>query len=101
MRSLVVPAAPCYRLVRTFYQILAEGHPVPEIELSAGVVEYQDTGGDGPVLVFLHGLLMDGTGGGKGAADLRAAYRRVRPTLPPGGPRPPRERYPHRSQRAT
>ncbi len=33
---------------------------MPEIELSAGVVEYQDTGGEGPVLVFLHGLLMDG-----------------------------------------
>ena len=30
-----------------------------EIELSAGTVEYEDTGGDGPVIVFLHGLMMD------------------------------------------
>ena len=30
-----------------------------EIELSAGTIEYQDTGGDGPVLVLLHGLMMD------------------------------------------
>jgi pimeloyl-ACP methyl ester carboxylesterase len=30
-----------------------------EIELSAGTVEYRDTGGDGPVLVLLHGLMMD------------------------------------------
>jgi pimeloyl-ACP methyl ester carboxylesterase len=30
-----------------------------QIELSAGTIEYQDTGGDGPVLVLLHGLMMD------------------------------------------
>ena len=30
-----------------------------EIELSAGTIEYADTGGDGPVLVLLHGLMMD------------------------------------------
>ena len=30
-----------------------------EIELSAGTIEYVDTGGDGPVLVLLHGLMMD------------------------------------------
>jgi len=28
---------------------------VPEIELSAGTIEYRDSGGSGPVLVFLHG----------------------------------------------
>src|SRR6266581_6490428 len=27
-----------------------------EIELSAGTIDYQDTGGDGPVLVLLHGI---------------------------------------------
>ena len=32
-----------------------------EIELSAGTIEYEDTGGDGPVIVLLHGLLMDGS----------------------------------------
>jgi hypothetical protein len=30
-----------------------------EIELSAGTIEYTDTGGAGPVIVLLHGLLMD------------------------------------------
>ena len=28
-------------------------------EASAGPLEYVDTGGDGPVVVLLHGLLMD------------------------------------------
>src|SRR6266853_754986 len=62
---------------------------MPEIELSAGVVEYQDTGGHGPVLVFLHGLLMDGTVWRKVVASLRADYRCVLPTLPLGGHRRP------------
>jgi pimeloyl-ACP methyl ester carboxylesterase len=30
-----------------------------EIELSAGTIEYEDTGGDGPTIVLLHGFLMD------------------------------------------
>jgi pimeloyl-ACP methyl ester carboxylesterase len=29
------------------------------VELSCGVIDYTDTGGDGPVLVLLHGLMMD------------------------------------------
>ena len=33
---------------------------MPEVELSAGTVEYEDTGGSGPVLVLVHGLAMDG-----------------------------------------
>ncbi len=32
-----------------------KGAGVIEIELSAGTIEYQDTGGDGPVLVLLQG----------------------------------------------
>jgi hypothetical protein len=32
-----------------------------EIELSAGIIEYEDTGGSGPVVVLLHGLVMDGS----------------------------------------
>jgi hypothetical protein len=35
------------------------GAAMTTIELSAGPVEYTDTGGDGPVLVFVHGLMMD------------------------------------------
>ncbi len=34
----------------------------PLVELGAGPVEYEDTGGSGPVLVLLHGLVMDGRG---------------------------------------
>ena len=30
-----------------------------EIDLSAGPIDYEDTGGDGPVVVLLHGLAMD------------------------------------------
>lgn len=30
-----------------------------KIELSAGTIEYEDSGGEGPVIVLLHGLLMD------------------------------------------
>ena len=29
---------------------------MPEIELSAGTIEYEDTGGSGPIVVLLHGL---------------------------------------------
>ena len=31
------------------------------IELSAGIIEYEDTGGGGPVVVLLHGFAMDGS----------------------------------------
>jgi len=62
---------------------------MPEIELSAGPVEYQDTGGAGPVLVFLHGLTMDGSLWRNVVADLRRDYRCVLPTLPLGGHRQP------------
>lgn len=58
-----------------------------EIELSAGTVEYEDTGGDGPVLVMLHGLMMDASLWDETIADLRAEHRCVAPTLPLGAHR--------------
>ncbi len=58
-----------------------------EIELSAGTIEYEDTGGDGPVLVMLHGLMMDASLWDGPIADLRAGYRCVAPTLPLGAHR--------------
>jgi len=58
---------------------------MPEIELAAGTIEYQDTGGDGPVLVFLHGLTMDGSLWRKVVPGLVPDYRCVLPTLPLGG----------------
>ena len=62
---------------------------MPEIELSAGVIEYQDTGGSGPVVVLVHGLLMDSSQWRHVVADLRSDYRCVLPTLPLGGHRRP------------
>ena len=32
-----------------------------KIRLSAGTIEYEDTGGNGPVLVLLHGLAQNGS----------------------------------------
>jgi pimeloyl-ACP methyl ester carboxylesterase len=62
---------------------------MPEIELSAGTIEYDDTGGDGPILVLLHGVLMDGTVWRKVVPGLRGDYRCVVPTLPLGAHRHP------------
>ncbi|GAA3480210.1 alpha/beta hydrolase [Streptomyces yanii] len=65
--------------------------PVSEVQLSAGPVEYQDSGGDGPVVVLLHGVAMDGSLWRHVVADLRPDYRCVVPTLPLGGHRRPME----------
>jgi pimeloyl-ACP methyl ester carboxylesterase len=60
---------------------------VNQIELSAGTIEYSDTGGDGPVLVLLHGLMMDASLWDGPIADLSADHRCVAPTLPLGAHR--------------
>ena len=62
---------------------------MPEVELPAGTIEYEDTGGDGPVVVLLHGLMMDGSLWRHVVRDLGAGYRCVLPTLPLGGHRMP------------
>ena len=62
---------------------------MPEAELSAGTIEYEDTGGSGPVVVLLHGLLMDGSQWRHVVADLRSDYRCILPTLPLGAHRRP------------
>lgn len=62
---------------------------VQEIELSAGTIEYEDSGGDGPVVVLLHGLLMDASLWDAVIADLSADHRCVSPTLPLGAHRRP------------
>jgi pimeloyl-ACP methyl ester carboxylesterase len=54
------------------------------IQLQAGGIEYEDTGGDGPVLVLVHGLLMDGRQWRKVVTELRAEFRCVLPVLPMG-----------------
>jgi len=60
---------------------------VTQIELSSGQVEYIDTGGSGPVLVLLHGLMMDASLWDDVIADLSADHRCVAPTLPLGAHR--------------
>jgi pimeloyl-ACP methyl ester carboxylesterase len=62
---------------------------MPEIELTAGTIDYEDTGGDGPVLVLLGGLIMDGSVWDPLVEDLRVDYRCVVPTLPLGAHRKP------------
>lgn len=54
------------------------------IELSAGTIDYQDTGGGGPVIVLLHGLMMDASLWDGVTAELSAGHRCVAPTLPFG-----------------
>ena len=61
---------------------------MPRIELSAGDIDYEDTGGDGPVLVFAHGLAMNETQWRK-VLPLLTGYRCILPTLPLGGHRRP------------
>jgi pimeloyl-ACP methyl ester carboxylesterase len=56
---------------------------MPEVELSAGTIDYEDTGGDGAPLVFVHGL-SDSRHWRKVVAELRGEYRCVSPTLPLG-----------------
>ncbi|GAA3978753.1 alpha/beta hydrolase [Streptomyces marokkonensis] len=67
---------------------------MPDIELSAGTIEYEDTGGDGPVVVLLHGLVHDATVWREVVADLRTDHRVIAPTLPYGAHRRPMSRPP-------
>ncbi|MBN2622147.1 MAG: alpha/beta hydrolase [Acidimicrobiales bacterium] len=62
---------------------------MPAIELSAGTIHYLDTGGTGPVVVPVHGVMMDGTVWQHVVDDLRADHRCVVPTLPLGAHRTP------------
>ncbi len=59
-----------------------------EIELSAGIIEYEDRG-DGPAVVLLHGLMMDASLWDGPIAHLSADHRCVAPTLPLGAHRHP------------
>jgi pimeloyl-ACP methyl ester carboxylesterase len=59
------------------------------VQLSDGPVEYTDTGGAGPTLVFVHGLLMNATAWRKVIDDLSRDFRCICPTLPLGGHRLP------------
>ncbi|GAB3382606.1 alpha/beta fold hydrolase [Amycolatopsis echigonensis] len=56
---------------------------MPRVELSAGPIDYTDTGGAGPVLVFGHGFPMSRTQWRK-VVPLLDGYRCLLPTLPLG-----------------
>ena len=60
-----------------------------EIELSAGPILYEDTGGEGPVIVLCHGLLMTASLWDEVVEELGPGFRCVRPTLPLGAHRRP------------
>jgi pimeloyl-ACP methyl ester carboxylesterase len=56
---------------------------VRSINVASGPIAYEDTGGDGPILVFGHGLLMDGRQWRK-VIPLLPEFRCITPTLPLG-----------------
>ena len=60
-----------------------------EIELSAGTISYQDTGGDGPVVLFVHGLLASGMLWAAVVPQLAADARCIVPELPLGAHKRP------------
>lgn len=60
-----------------------------EVGLSAGTIEYGDTGGEGPPIVFLPGLAMDGRLWDDVVAELQGRHRCLTPTLPLGSHRHP------------
>jgi pimeloyl-ACP methyl ester carboxylesterase len=60
-----------------------------DIELSAGTIDYEDTGGNSPIVLLLHGFLMDASLWGATIAELSVDHRCVAPTLPMGAHRHP------------
>jgi len=57
---------------------------MPELELTAGTIDYEDTGGDGPVLVLLGDASMDESVWEPMVADLQRDHRRVVPVAAEG-----------------
>ncbi|MFF7355804.1 MULTISPECIES: alpha/beta fold hydrolase [Streptomyces] len=62
---------------------------MPEIELSAGTIEYEDTGGDGPAVLLAHGLCFDESVWAEVVSALRPDFRVLVPVLPLGSHRRP------------
>jgi len=62
---------------------------VESVRLSSGTIEYEDSGGDGPVIVLVGGLLMDATLWRDVVPRLLPMHRCIVPVLPLGGHRRP------------
>ena len=62
---------------------------VRTVDLTAGPIDYVDTGGDGPTIVLLHGVLMNNTVWRRVMSELTPALRCIAPTLPLGAHRQP------------
>jgi pimeloyl-ACP methyl ester carboxylesterase len=62
---------------------------MPEVAVTAGVVDYEDGGGSGPVVVLVPGLAMAGSLWRKVVPELSADHRVLVPTLPLGSHRQP------------
>jgi pimeloyl-ACP methyl ester carboxylesterase len=62
---------------------------VAQVELSAGTIDYEDTGGSGPTIVLVHGLIMGSSLWRHVIEHLSPDFRCVAPTLPLGGHRHP------------
>jgi len=60
-----------------------------EIEQATGSIEYEDTGGNGPVVVLLYGFLMDASLWDGEISDHSVDHRCLAPTLPLGAHRHP------------
>src|ERR1051325_461044 len=60
-----------------------------EIQLSAGTIRYADTGGDGPVVLFVHGLLASGMLWAAVVPQLAGQVRCIVPELPLGAHKQP------------
>ncbi len=57
---------------------------MPQVDVSAGAIGYEDTGGDGHPVVMLNGLAMDGRQWRRVVAELAPEHRCLLPVLPFG-----------------
>jgi pimeloyl-ACP methyl ester carboxylesterase len=60
---------------------------MPSVDLTAGTIDYTDSGGDGPAVLLLGGVLMDGSVWDPVLAHLSRDHRCVVPTMPLGAHR--------------
>ena len=62
---------------------------MPEVEVEAGTIEYEDSGGEGPVLVLVPGLVMDHRQWERVVPELAGEFRCITVDAadgrPPGG----------------